>query len=274
MDAKVIVVGTVLAFCGCAGIGKWTAVEADESEPMRNERVNCRALKIEKLFGLDNSVLSDTNRFCRMEEPGVYHVTLPESFCECQKMIVFLDDGFFSSKTNQSIRLRSVELKRTLRDEAGDGGLEDEFQATCEHVAKLLGVEIGAVELASPVAWRKSKTNQVGWGLRTNAYFDLAEGQSVSVRAVDAIYVKRGNDFILSSPAAIEIDFTYDGELFMHRMRRCGAMCCRERPKAEKSISVGADCAALLSQSMMGKKAKKKNVTTANKGDGKKSENF
>jgi len=34
------------AFSGCAGIGKWTPVEADESESMRNESVDCRTLTV------------------------------------------------------------------------------------------------------------------------------------------------------------------------------------------------------------------------------------
>lgn len=260
MNTKLIIPAIVAILCGCAGVGKWTAHEDVEAGRSRGDRVNCRSTKIVKLFGLDNEVLADTNRFSKAQDPHVYYLTLPEPMCECSQAIVFMNDGVLSRKKGEPLKLRSVELKRTLREDAGDDGLEAEYQGTCEYVASLLGVEVGEVELESPKAFLKSKTNHPGWGMRSTTNFDLAEGQSVSVRAIEAIYTKRGNEYVVCSPAAIEIDFTYDSELFLRRVHGDTPGCRGDRPKASKTITVGPDCADLLSASMNDKQLRRKRM--------------
>ena len=104
-------------------------------------------------------------------------------------------------------------------------------------------------------------------GLRTSVCFDLADGQEIAVRLLEAVYVIRDGTPLLVNPAAIEVDITYNHKLIYIEIEGARYRC-KESDKVtvEKNIDIGDDCADKLAKAIcVGADRYRKNVARRKK---------
>jgi len=263
MNRKIIV-GVAVALMGASFAGCQMRPKLIETEDRDagNSRIECLDLRITKLFGIDDVVLSDTNKFPVSKlEPGVYHTKLKDPFLGCKDMTWFLGGmpGRGAAMTNQ---LRGVEMTRRFDGPIDEHSLVAEFQRSTDDVCRMLGVESVEVELGSVERALRETRSFPGMGVKSVLRIQLAGGQNISIRATEPYYVFRDGKALLASYAGIEIDFTFNADLYMT------PGCKPSRPadkKDVKEIHIGPDCTTALSKAMIDRPKKRVRRSTPEK---------
>lgn len=215
---------------------------------------NCEHVRLTSLLGLSDDVLSDTNRFPLGIMRHGHYVTLAKPFLGFKKARVYLDEMRPSSRSGDRTkphRLRSVELERSLPDDAGSESLLREVRGIIDEISKWLCVESPQVKFVDVDSWKgNSLVISRAYAGNTCICFRLADGQDIRVRTSKSLYVVRDGAPLLVSPASIVIDFTYNPELRFSSlakvMRRQGG----QPVEVTHAIDVGPDCADKLAQSI------------------------
>lgn len=242
------VVATVVA-CGCTSMQE-AGVEAAETGSANNGRtcVRCPRIQLKSVFGLNDEVLLDTNNFVLGSAHGYQRVELNMPFWGFKDVCISLDELVFS--VDKSIRdrphqLRGVELKRTLPAESDSNDLLREGRRICDSICELFDIETPEFELVDVEQWQKRCGRNPFCNIRTEISFDLARGQSIVVRLVEASYAMRDGIPHLISRPYVAVDITFNCELFpLNRIRE------DMTEPVEKFVEFGPSCAEKLSKAL------------------------
>ena len=140
-------------------------------------------------------------------------------------------------------RLCRVELRRWLSSESD---VVAEFQSARDFVADILDVEHVQVRLVDIGKWRGGSPKFMLLApLQSSMVFELAKGQSISVRLNEPQYAKRDGKMVFARPGCVEIDMDFNKSLGFFVSRR--GIC--ELP-GEKEIDIGPDCADKLAAAL------------------------
>ena len=189
--------GVVVA--GCA-VGLPSEAFADNGISRREGWLECPEVKLTKIFGVNEEMLADTNRFpvssCRW-----YGVDLPEAMGGFRTVEFSLKDD------KGKFGIYNATMTKVLSAEADDCKLLEEFKSAVDMVGKLLGVELECPGLINVDKWKRR------WGIGVDTlrlYSDLrvklADGYEISISAKDATYVKRNGGWRLVSNASVEVE--------------------------------------------------------------------
>ena len=237
---KVLTVMLGLAVAGCVEM-QAARQEAPHSTRSNDETYEHPELHLKRLFGIDNAVLADTNRYPRGK--GVYFcdVELPESFGGYGTAQFVLKENIRSGE----LMLERVQFEKCLDEGSDDKDLQAAYSDAVSFVARTLGVSTNESRLENVGAWRRN------FGLDpimfdSDTTFELANGQRVQVTAKDACYVRRGGVYEIIAPAKIEIEFEVDTmRMRMPLPRRRDEV---KKPVAiERELNVGPDVSERLS---------------------------
>ena len=209
----------------------------------RHARYNHREIRLKGVFGFDEVMLTDTNRFPMAK--GEDYVSF-----ELENPIEGFDKASYSfSYKNGKPVFDYMTLTRLLDPDATDSDLMREYRKVIQWVAEILGVKVESRGLDSA---NDSKMRRHGGGFKSRldtdvtTIIELAEGYEVHVRASEASYVKRDGDYILAKQASVGFQILHDGELpFVRRFR--------DRHRAEKKmreVSFGPNLTKKLSDTM------------------------
>lgn len=235
----------ILAVAVAAGCISWLDVPSVEDckSGERYARYDHREIRLRDVFGLKESMLTDTNQFPMANGEDYF------SF-ELESPIEGLDEASYSfSYKNGKPVFDYMMLTRLLDPDATDSDLMREYRKIIQWVAEILGVEVECRGLDSANASKMSR-HRGGFKSRLDTdvttIIELAEGYEVHVRASEASYVKRDGDYILAKQASVGFQILHDGELpFVRRFR--------DRHRAEKKmreVSFGPNLTKKLSDTM------------------------
>jgi len=240
------------AICGCVH----RTVEVGDSAMSEGgsiyQHCKCEHVHIRSVLGIMDEVLADTNRFPLGAMRYGVDVKLDKPILGCTDARFDFDEMDQSRRSDvqkMPHRLRNVELKRVLPDDATADTLLREAKSVIDEIAGWLDVEPPEIELVDVGEWR----NEFGSFLvidrvRTNICFDLADEQKIIVHLLEGGYVIRDGRAILVNPPQIEVNIAYNYELF-----NVGVACCRQEStndtvKVEKELDIGDDCADKLAK--------------------------
>ena len=236
------------AIAGCATRQSAVETEREFSDTGRTS-INARFAQMKSVLGINDAVLSDTNRFVLGTNGYGLDITLDEPFGGFTTATVHLDKMepprlTLRTPDGKPHQLRSVELRRWLSSESD---VVAEFQAACDFVADILDVEHVQVRLVDLGKCRSELSRLLLLSpLRSSMVFELARGQSISVRLAEAQYAKRDGKIVFVCPGYVEIDMDFNKSLGLLGRRR--GIC--ELP-GEKEIDIGPDCADKLAETLM-----------------------
>lgn len=216
---RLIVVGLIaFVLAGCVGTSVPTVFDRDDAEESLNRHYTYPNVRIGKLFGINSEVLANTNMF-PLAGNGWHHYQLnleknDSGFAMCT---VHLKP---SMKTG-CLGLEYITLTRTLGLGVDDSELLRECRNAIGWVNDKIGTEMdldALTDLNRLRAHHKCERNRCALTLcDTSVYADLADGQQVHVSGHDAVFMKRGYEYVEMAPASIEITF------------RVGESDCRQR---------------------------------------------
>ena len=240
-----------IAICGCVQTAVNDNQKAGEGGNAY-QRHKCGHIHVKSVLGLTDEVLADTNRFLLGAMLYGHQIKLDKPLLGCTEARVYLDRmelPRLSAVRTKPHQLRSVELKRVLSEQATSDTLIREAKGTISEIAEWLDVEPPDVELADVGEWRKSQGRFMMGSARTSVCFDLADGQDIVVRLIEANYVVRDGVPLLVSPAAVEVDITYNNKLCC-----VDGVCDRRKEtnpvKVEKELDIGDDCSDKLAKAI------------------------
>ena len=237
---KVLTVMLGLAVAGCVEM-QAARQEAPHSTRSNDETYEHPELHLKRLFGIDNAVLADTNRYPHGKSMYFCDVELPESFGGYGTAQFVLKENIRSGE----LMLERVQFEKCLDEGSDDKDLQAAYSDAVSFVARTLGVSTNESRLENVGAWRRN------FGLDpimfdSDTTFELANGQRVQVTAKDACYVRRGGVYEIIAPAKIEIEFEVDTmRMRMPLPRRRVEV---KKPVAiERELNVGPDVSERLS---------------------------
>ena len=213
-----------------------------------DQHLKCEHAHIRSLLGLKEEFLADKSRF----PPRMGHLAhLDKPLFGCTEASIGLDAMVPepSNEGSDSRRLRSVELKRVFPEETTFDTFLCEAKSVINEIAELLGVGTPSLELADVAAWRKRYGHHMMGGIKTSIYFDLADGQEIAVRLLEACYVIRDGEPLLVSPYGVNVDIIYNRKLhnigagFDLQEETSGGTNVKDNVKIEKELDIGTGCA-------------------------------
>ena len=248
MNCKRVFVGILgVVAVGCAS-NPAIKIAEDETASMRQDRLAHPEIKLKTIFGINEEMLADTNRFPVSSDPW-YDFDLPEDMggFKTVKFSLKDDKGKFG--------IFNVEMVKKLPPDSDDRDLLMEFKSAVDMVSRVVGVDIECPMLVDVDEWKRH------WGrhsagidllrLESNVQIELADGYSIKIEAKDATYVKRKGDLQLVANAAVAVVVrnNKDGLRRMQlRMRRLGM---KKKPVAiAREVKFGADLSQRLSEAV------------------------
>lgn len=187
------------AVVGCT-VGMPIKAVANDGISIREDRLEYPEIKLTKIFGVNDEVLADTNRF-PVSSSRWYDLDLPED------MGGFRTVEFALTDDKGKFGICNATMTKVLLPEADDGKLLEEFRSAVDIVGKRLGVELKCPGLVDVDQWKRD------WGTRDNMlrmYSDLrvklADGCEISISAEDATYVRRKGEWLLVANAAVKVE--------------------------------------------------------------------
>lgn len=262
MNCKRVIVGILgIVAVGCASNPAIKIVE-DETASMRHGRLAHPEIKLKTIFGINEEMLADTNRF-PVSSDHWYDFDLPEDMggFKTVKFSLLDEKGKFG--------IFNVEMVKKLHSDSDDSDLLKEFKSAVDMVGRVVGVDIECPALVEVDEWKRH------WGrhsagidllrLESNVQIELADGYSIKIEAKDATYVKRKGDLQLVANAAVAVVVRNNKSgLSRLRMRRLGM---KEKPVAvAREIEFGADLSQRLSEAVK-KEAEKRNASEREQGE-------
>ena len=262
MNCKRVIVGILgIVAVGCASNPAIKIVE-DETASMRHGRLAHPEIKLKTIFGINEEMLADTNRF-PVSSDHWYDFDLPEDMggFKTVKFSLLDEKGKFG--------IFNVEMVKKLHSDSDDSDLLKEFKSAVDMVGRVVGVDIECPALVEVDEWKRH------WGrysvgadflrLGSNVQIELADGYSIKIEAKDATYVKRKGDLQLVANAAVAVVVRNNKSgLSRLRMRRLGM---KEKPVAvAREIEFGADLSQRLSEAVK-KEAEKRNASEREQGE-------
>ena len=248
----IIVACAAMALAGCAT--RKTAVVEERTGPfLRPGITHLKATHahLRSILGVDDLVLADTNKFVLGDCNYSQEFKLDKPFDGFAKARIYLDRmGYPGLHTTDGKphRLRSVELRRQLPDDATDKDLIAELQDTCDLVAEMLDVEPPKVRLVDVEKWRKAPEIVRRDGpICTCVTFDLADNQDIEIQLTEPVYAMRDGKMGVACPGYVEIDLTYNRNLCLGGVGRRKA---GDEDKAEIEIDFGPDCRDKLAKAL------------------------
>lgn len=236
MKVLTVVLGLVVA--GCVEM-QAARQEAPHSTRSNDETYEHPELHLKRLFGIDNAVLADANRYPRGK--GVYFcdVELPEPFGGYGTAKFVLKENIRSGE----LVLERVQFEKCLGEGSDDKDLQVAYSDAVAFAARTLGVSTNESRLED-VGVRRRNFGMNYFMFDSDTTFELANGQRVQVTAKDACYVRRGGVYEIIAPAKIEIEFEVDTMRMPLPRRREEA----KKPVAiERELKVGPDVSERLS---------------------------
>ena len=260
MNYRQVVVGVVgitaaVVICGCVHKAVVAGGSATNEEGMRNGYQNCKCeyIHMRSMLGITDEVLSDTNRFPLGTMRHSHYVKLDNPLLGFKDVNFYLDELVRSQSPDTRKtphRLRSVELKRVLPDDATADTLLREANDVIGEIAGWLDVEPPDIELVDVNEWRMKFGKLQLTHVQTVICFDLADKQKITVRLVEGGYVVRDGIAMLASPSRIEVAFTYSQELFDVGFAWLKQESTNDTVKVEKELDIGYDCADKLAKAI------------------------
>ena len=262
MSCKRVIVGILgIVAVGCASNPSIKIVE-DETVSMRQGRLAHPEIKLKTIFGINEEMLADTNRF-PVSSDHWYDFDLPEDMggFKTVKFSLLDEKGKFG--------IFNVEMVKKLPSDSDDSDLLKEFKSAVDMVSGVVGVDIECPVLVDVDEWKRH------WGrysvgadflrLGSNVQIELADGYSIKIEAKDATYVKRKGELQLVANAAVVVAVRNNKDgLRRLRMRRLGI---KEKPVAvAREIEFGADLSQRLSEAVK-KEAEKRNASEREQGE-------
>lgn len=244
---RVVLALLVAAVAGCATRQSAVVSEREFGDTGRTA-INARFAHMKSVLGIDDAVLADTNRFALGSCGYGLDITLDKPFGGFTSATFYLDKMDQPRLTPRTPdgkphQLRSVELRRWLSSESD---VVAEFQSACDFVADILDVEHVQVRLVDIGKWRGGSPKFMLLApLQSSMVFELAKGQSISVRLNEPQYAKRDGKMVFARPGCVEIDMDFNKSLGFFVSRR--GIC--ELP-GEKEIDIGPDCADKLAAAL------------------------
>ena len=237
-----------VAMAGCVTRNVAVVEESDDGFPGVTS-LEARHAHLKSVLGIDDAVLADTNRFVLGEGYYGQGFKLDKPFGGFVEVRVYLDkmEDMRSRKSDgKPHRLRSVNLRRRLPNDATDKDAVSEWQAACDFVADMLDVESPKVGLVDDEKWRKEAEGFPVIGQVCSCVrFYLADNQDIGVRLMEPIYVVRNGKAILVNPGCVEIDLMYNRSLCIGGV---GRLKTEDEAKVEKEIAFGPDCSDKLAE--------------------------
>ena len=256
MNCKRVIVGILgIVAIGCASNPAIKIVE-DETVSMRQGRLAHPEIKLKTIFGINEEMLADTNRF-PVSSDHWYDFDLPEDMggFKTVKFSLLDEKGKFG--------IFNVEMVKKLHSDSDDSDLLKEFKSAVDMVGRVVGVDIECPVLVEVDEWKRHwGRHSVGFDflrLESTVQIELADGYSIKIEAKDATYVKRKGEHQLVANAAVVVAVRNNKDgLRRLRMRRLGI---KEKPVAvAREIEFGADLSQWLSEAVK-KEAEKRNAS-------------
>ena len=251
MNCKRVIVGILgIVAVGCA------------SNPAIKGRLAHPEIKLKTIFGINEEMLADTNRF-PVSSDHWYDFDLPED------MGGFKTVKFSLKDEKGKFGIFNVEMVKKLHSDSDDSDLLKEFKSAVDMVGRVVGVDIECPVLVDVDEWKRH------WGrysvgadflrLGSNVQIELADGYSIKIEAKDATYVKRKGEHQLVANAAVVVAVRNNKDgLRRLRMRRLGM---KGKPVAvAREIEFGADLSQRLSEAVK-KEAEKRNAPEREQGE-------
>ena len=251
MKKLMLIIGcAAVAMAGCVTRNVAVVEESDDGFPGVTS-LEARHAHLKSVLGIDDAVLADTNRFVLGEGYYGQGFKLDKPFGGFVEVRVYLDkmEDMRSRKSDgKPHRLRSVNLRRRLSDDATDKDAVSEWQSACDFVADMLDVESPEVELVDVEEWRtKAKAFMEIGQVRSSVTFCLADDQDIDVRLTEPVYIMRDGRAIQVRPGYVEIDLMYNRSLCIGGGGRQKA---GDEEKVEKEIAFGPDFSDKLAETL------------------------
>ena len=192
------------AVVGCS-VGMPIKVVANDGISIREDRLEYPEIKLTKIFGVNDEVLADTNRF-PVSSSCWYDIDLPEDMGGFKTVKFTLKDD------NGKFGIYYATMTKELPAEADDRKLLEEFKSAVDMVGKILGVKLKCPGLIDVEKWKRH------WGmdadmlrLHSDLWVKLADGYEIRVFAKDATYVRRDGEWHLVANAFVEVEVVDSG---------------------------------------------------------------
>ena len=192
------VVGVIVAEC----VSEPAISLIDDPEISINDgRYEHKEIKLSKIFGINEEMLADTNRF-PVSSHHWYEFDLPEEECGF-KTVKFS----FNNNLKERFGICSIEMSKVLPEDSNDEDLKKEFAEAVNLVARKLGIEVTCPQLEDVGRWRKQwdGVGQHTRPLRTRVYIELSGGYEIDIEAREALYLRRDGEDCLMSNAKVVI---------------------------------------------------------------------
>ena len=244
MNCKRVIVGILgIVAVGCASNPAIKIVE-DEVASRRQERIAHPEIKLKTIFGINEEMLADTNRF-PVSSDHWYDFDLPED------MGGFKTVKFSLKDEKGKFGIFNVEMVKKLHSDSDDSDLLKEFKSAVDMVGRVVGIDIEYPVLVDVDEWRRH------WGrhsdsvsfmrLDSDVRIELADGYSITIEAKDATYVKRKGELQLVANAVVEVNVrnNKDG---LRRLRRRGLDKKKKPVAVAREVEFGIDLSQQLSE--------------------------
>ena len=199
---------------------------------------DCQEIGIRSLLGVNDDILSDTNRFPRCNVSRNHTIPLGGTFGGFTNAVVTIYEDWNSGK----LSLECVKFTKTLERGTDDSALIEEFRKAVSLVNELLECRRECPGLKEPAGDDMRMYKWAVGSITTCVDFDLANKQQVMVKAEEATYVIRSGKPIQTRPGRIEVVFEFP--VGPRAVRQ------EERVKVKKDLTIGPDCTETLSRLM------------------------
>ena len=203
MNCKRLIVGILgIVAVGCASNSAIKIVES-ETASRRQERIEHPEIKLKTIFGINEEMLADTNRF-PVSSGHWYNFDLPED------MGGFKTVKFSLTEDKGKFGIFNAEMVKKLPSNSDDSDLLREFRSAVDMVGRVVGVDIKCPVLVDVDEWKHHWRRPSGNGadflrLGSDVRIELAHGYSIKIEAKDATYVRRKGVLQLVANAAVEV---------------------------------------------------------------------
>lgn len=244
MNCKRLIVGILgIVAVGCAGNPAIKIVE-DKIVSMRQGRLAHPEIKLKKIFGINEEMLADTNRF-PVSSSHWYDFDLPEDMggFKAVKFSLTDDKGKFG--------IFNVEIVKKLPPDSDDSDLLKEFKSAVDMVGRVVGIDIECPVLVDVDEWKRHwgrhSDNTSFMRLDSDVRIELADGYSINIKAKDATYVKRKGKLQLVANAVVEVEVRNDKD-GLRQLRRRGLDQKKKPVAIAREVEFGSDLSQQLSE--------------------------
>ena len=244
MNCKRLVVGFLgVVAVGCASNSAIKIIE-DKAVSMQQGRIAHPEIKLKTIFGINEEMLADTNRF-PVSSGHWYDFDLPEDMGGFKTVKFSLKDD------NGKFGIFNVEMVKKLPPDSDDSDLLKAFKSAVDMVGRIVGIDIECPVLVDVDEWKRH------WGrhsdstsfmrMDSDVRIELADGYSINIEAKDATYVKRKGELKLVANAVVEVEVrnNKDG---LRRLRRRGLDKKKKPVAIAREVEFGADLSQELSE--------------------------